>query len=150
MSVVREPQQLIDHITPNIDGILWISREHLTERPWPFNELDYICNGQLTKLLLQLEAKDLTDKEKEYPQFISTQQFGAPFFICQIQARDEKKTLDALKQILEIQLPHLSSNGGTVLLVDTTKGPFEQKLKKAFSGIEFKGLKTEELKFWAT
>ena len=75
---------LRDVLTPDFQGIIWITSRPLSSRPHPFNAMDYFFDGVLGKSLNQSPAPSRQN-------IFFSHSFGQPFFLAHIVENVDKK-----------------------------------------------------------
>lgn len=86
---------LLDQITPFCEGVIWITKEKLSTRPFLFAELDYLTNGLLTKFI----KENVT--YPSHKNIFFTKNFDHTIFVAHLHAGEISKG------DLEIEIAHI-------------------------------------------
>jgi hypothetical protein len=125
---LSDSQILQDSITPEVLGIFWLTDSCLTERPHLFNELDYFCNGLLTRY--QTETNNAQKKN-----FFVSKSYGAPLFLGQFQNSSNIEQED-FNQFMYLS-KSLNSDKKTILLINLENTKYQDWLTQNFSEYNF-------------
>ena len=113
MSKALLAHKLGDHLTPSTCGALWFTDSDLTQRPEPFNEIDYYLDGLLTNILLE------NNTSTQQKHFLTTSHFGRPFFLAQFHLKETNPNLKRdLAEVHQLALKLRFDRGNLVIMGD--------------------------------
>ena len=85
---------LQDALTPDFQGIIWVTSRPFSSRPYPFNALNYFFNGIL--------AKNIPSSSSPTQQNIFfSQSFGKPFFLAHLAKAVDTKNLKEIFDVIQ-------------------------------------------------
>lgn len=145
---------LLKHVHPHIVGILWATSSDLTTHPWPFKDVDYLSNGQLSKLVIYLSQMPTEERKKALsrPELLEMKQFGHPFFISHFSSQDGQKSgaeiIETFSQILKVKDPQIKEylkrakeKKPCILVVNETEHKIAHKMSVLFNDLKFQSFR---------
>ena len=125
-------QILQDTITPEITGIFWITSTPLTDRPKPFEAIDYFLDGLLTQYV-----KHVTDQvtDSNTKNFFACENFGKQFFVGHL-LRDSKNIEHDFREIISLTKA-LDRTEKQVAVIDFESDKYIQILKSKYPDFNF-------------
>lgn len=138
-SANQNEKNLLEKISPHTRGIIWLSRQEITQRPTGFNIFNYLSNGQLGKRL-----DDLKESPFNNVHFFENNQFGERFFMIQaVIQSSEKNTLKAFDDILKRKIEEIPQKSKKEFIVfgDYNIPNYVKLLKDSYPQVSFSELK---------
>lgn len=96
--------ELLDSIGPNIQAIIFLSKEKLTREIPYFNELNYLFDGLISTSLYRNEksSDDFYATSAEHFQMFATQNFNQNLYLIHFLLTDDiEKKLEAIMQFVD-------------------------------------------------
>ena len=131
--------KLLKKFDNSILGLIWITKEPLSARPFYFEAIDYLLDGMLTVHNNRvIDNEDLKQNSKSF--FIGTS-FGKPIFISHLVESSEKLKKDAF------ELTQLASKSpqdrSSFIILESAQVKLSQRLSSKFLDFKFIQLKGE-------
>ncbi|MBT7610643.1 MAG: hypothetical protein HN576_12865 [Bacteriovoracaceae bacterium] len=131
--------KLLKKFDNSILGLIWITKEPLSARPFYFEAIDYLLDGMLTVHNNRvIDNEDLKQNSKSF--FIGTS-FGKPIFISHLVESSEKLKKDAF------ELTQLASKSpqdrSSFIILESAQVKLSQQLSSKFLDFKFIQLKGE-------
>ena len=137
--MVKVQLKLLKKFDNSILGLIWITKEPLSARPFYFEAIDYLLDGMLTVHNNRvIDNEDLKQNSKSF--FIGTS-FGKPIFISHLVESSEKLKKDAF------ELTQLASKSpqdrSSFIILESAQVKLSQQLSSKFLDFKFIQLKGE-------
>lgn len=92
--------KLLSLITPEVHGVLWLTKESLTEVTELHETLDYLVDGKVFQFLNKMTIKNPEFEDNQFNYFIS-KSFDRPFFLIHKKGHvSPKKDFSQIKNLL--------------------------------------------------
>jgi len=121
-------QQLL---SPKVICALWLTEVPLTEKPFPFDELDYYVDGLLTKHLTNFKENADHQKNIDGKCLIASTSFSHPFFIVHINLQTKIKE-DSISEIASTINKVCTTECNQVVVIQTKPNQLSSTIKKCF------------------
>ncbi len=141
---------LLKNIDHSVKGVFWITESKLSPQSDFFLELDYLSNGQFSKIYARSKGQD-----NKLPQLVETSQFDRPFFIAHLRAQKDSKVgqgqsitseINSLVDLKENQLKDNDIQSKLLVISELDKDKeraLAQELSKRDSHIKFISLQND-------
>ncbi len=131
--------KLLDRIEPSILGLIWVTREPLSKRPYHFDTIDYLLEGMLTTHNnKEAQNKNTYGNNKSF--FIGTS-FGKPLFISHL-LESSHKLKEEVYELTELAT-RKSLGRSSFLVIEPSQLNLSQKLSSKFKDLNFIQLKSD-------
>jgi translation initiation factor IF-1 len=121
---------ILNHLTPEILGVFWVTDEDLVKRPQNFETFDYLLDGLLTCYYQNYKDNEISDGKN----FFVTSSYNEQMFVGHL--KNGKTILSEIQDLMNV-VKVLKSDKVKVLICNQTKDQIKKQVEKKYKNYEF-------------